>query len=405
MPLGRLVLMGELPVGALAKRQVQRLMLILVAAILSANWTVTSPAPASAQDLPQDAVVSELHALDAAQDIAIEAKPSDDLNIYAMPIPIVDPTIGNGLALASLMTFRPDPTDRLSPRATLGFAAGYTDSNSMAAGSSLSMSLDRDRYRIDALGGYGSLNVKFYGIGEGGALQDNPLNFRLKGAFFSGSLTRRIAPHFYLGPTYKFLNSTSGFNPEAPPAGVTLPELQASLSGMGLTGEYDSRDSQFSPRKGIYATAQLIDFAQALGSDFSFLSFDGSASRYLTLSPKLVLASSLRIASAGGGAPFFALPFVSLRGFPGGKYLGENVWQGQAELRWNVYGPVGLVGFVGAGQAADSIGGFGQAKLLYAGGVGIRYMASEAERLNLGFDYAVGSDGGSAFYFRIGEAF
>jgi len=32
-------------------------------------------------------------------------------------------------------------------------------------------------------------------------------------------------------------------------------------------------------------------------------------------------------------------------------------------------------------------------------------MASEAERLNLGFDYAAGSDGGSAFYFRIGEAF
>jgi len=377
--------------------------LLVVAAMLAAG--IGCPKGASAQGLSEDTLMSGLKEIDAAPDIGMGVRPNDELGIYALPVPIIDPTVGNGLALGALATFRVDPTDQISPRASLAMGAGYTDSQSWIAGAKLKMALDRDLYRIEALGGYGSLNVKYYGLGESGPLQANPVDLNLKGAFLGASVTRRIAANWYVGPVYRLLNSTSGFGGTGLPPGVTSPEVQATLSGLGLTTEYDSRDSQFGPHDGIYATAQLIDFAKGLGSDFSYLNFDGSASDYLTLRPRLVLASNLRLASTGNEAPFFALPFLSLRGFPGGKYLGQDVWQAQGELRWRVYGPVGLVGFLGAGQAAQSVSDFGSSKLLYAGGAGIRYEVSEAERITVGFDYAYASDGGSAVYFRIGEAF
>jgi len=366
---------------------------------------IQCPKSASAQGLNEDTLISELDQVDAAPDIGLGVKPNDQLGIYALPVPIVDPTVGNGLAIGSLATFRVDPTDQISPRASLAMGAGYTDSGSWLAGAKLKLALDRDLYRIEALGGYGSLNVKYYGLSESGPLQDNPVALNLKGSFLGASVTRRVAPHWYVGPVYRLLNSTSGFGATALPPGVTSPEVQATLSGLGLTTEYDSRDSQFGPRDGVYATAQLIEFAKGLGSDFSYLGFDGNGSDYMALSPSLVLASNLRLASTGNEAPFFALPFLSLRGFPGGKYLGQDVWQAQSELRWRVYGPVGLVGFFGGGQAAQSVSDFGSSRLLYAGGAGIRYEVSEAERITVGFDYAHGSDGGSAVYFRIGEAF
>jgi hemolysin activation/secretion protein len=94
-----------------------------------------------------------------------------------------------------------------------------------------------------------------------------------------------------------------------------------------------------------------------------------------------------------------------LRGFPGGKYLNDTTWQAQAELRWRIFWRIGAVAFAGVGQTAPNLGAFRDNDVLYSGGVGLRFVASESERVNLGIDYARASDGDSAFYFRIGEAF
>jgi hypothetical protein len=54
---------------------------------------------------------------------------------------------------------------------------------------------------------------------------------------------------------------------------------------------------------------------------------------------------------------------------------------------------------------APNLAAFPDSDLLCSGGTGIRFVASESERINLGIDYARASDGDSAVYFRIGEAF
>lgn len=375
----------------------------LAAALGSAVVGVPLGAGALAQSRVQDQTKPQVDETKAADKISVGGDVDDSFSIYAMPIPIIDPTIGKGLAIGVLTTFRLDADDQVSPRSTFAVGAGYTDTHTYAAGAGTSLYFDEDRYRFDALGGYGNANIKFYGIGSDSLFKDHPVDFSIRGVFASTNVRARVADHFYLGPLYKYLNSTAHFDVLP---GILRPiDLDFRLSGAGLIGEYDSRDTSFSPHEGIYAEMELTRFDERIGSDFNFFSLDGSAAKYLELTPDLVLAGQARVAAAAGDAPFFALPYLTLRGFPGGKYLNDVTWQTQAELRWRVFWRIGVVGFAGVGQTAPNLGAFADSEVLYSGGVGLRFVASESERVNLGIDYARASDGGDAFYFRIGEAF
>jgi len=359
--------------------------------------------PAGAQSRTEDATTPQLEGTKAADKISVGGTVEDTFNIYGMPIPIVDPTIGHGLAVGVLTTFRLDSDDEISPRSTVAAGAGYTDSQSYAFGASTSFYLDEDRYRIDTLVGYGNANIKFFGIGSDSLFKDHPLDFTIRGWFARANARVRVLDHFYVGPLVKYLDSTAHFDVLP---GILRPiDLDYRLAGGGLIVEYDSRDTSFSPHDGIYAEVELTRFDERIGSDFNFFSLDGSAAHYMELTPDLVLAAQGRIAAAAGDAPFFALPYITLRGFPAGKYLNDVTWQAQAELRWRIVWRIGVVAFAGLGQTAPNVGTFTDSDVLYSGGAGLRFTASESERVNLGIDYARASDGDSAVYFRIGEAF
>lgn len=63
-----------------------------------------------------------------------------------------------------------------------------------------------------------------------------------------------------------------------------------------------------------------------------------------------------------------------------------------------------MVAFAGIGQVAPSLKELTSDNLLPSAGLGLRFRASEEERVNLSIDFAVGKDS-DAWYFRIGEAF
>jgi hypothetical protein len=136
----------------------------------------------------------------------------------------------------------------------------------------------------------------------------------------------------------------------------------------------------------------------------SFSTFDASAAGYWALGKDLVLVAEARYAVSSDNAPFFMKPFVSIRGFPSGRYLGDVVAQGQAELRWNVWKRFGVVGFGGVGAVSPEGSIFSGSDVAGAYGAGLRYRISNADRMNVGFDIAFGGDE-PAYYFSIGEAF
>lgn len=338
-----------------------------------------------------------------ATDEVLGRTEGDGYNILAVPVPIIDPTLGNGLALAGLLTFPAADANEDAPRSTLGIAAARTDTDSWMVGAGFKLYLAGDRYRAGLIAGYGNLNLQYYGVRSGSPFFDHPVGFLVRGTLLDASVQARVASHLYAGLKGRYINPVATLDQPID----LLPGLRAEfeLAALGVTVEYDTRDNVWYPVSGRRGEIELLRYASQLGSDETFLTLDASYSGYWGLSERLVLGGSVRALHAGDDTPFFMLPFVSIRGFPAGQYMNQSVVQGQTELRWKFRNDFGAVVFAGAGIAAPGFTDLGDGSNAYGFGGGLRYRISDVDKLNIGLDVAYGSSDDVTVYFRIGEAF
>ena len=100
-------------------------------------------------------------------------------NWIVVPIPVANPTIGNGLQLAALYLHRQErrPTNR-HPEPRPAWSTMATDSGARLLGGFHDSSFANDRFRLNAFAGSGQFNLKFYGTSENSQLVDNPLPYR-----------------------------------------------------------------------------------------------------------------------------------------------------------------------------------------------------------------------------------
>jgi len=368
--------------------------------LMAAALAVAFAAPAMAGQL-DDHVMGQNR---TAEDVDKVAPPiSADGKLVAVPVPVVNPTIGYGVAPTVLYTFSADPANPGTPRSTVAAVAGYTSSGSWFGGAGFKLYLDQDRYRVGVRGGYGTFNVKFYGFGGGDVLRDHPIDLELSGPVAEAVAQARIFPAFYLGLKLRWADPTATVG--VPVDFLPSLSLRTQLVGLGPVFEYDTRDSTWYPTRGGYGTLDTLRYDKAGIADARFWLLDGSYARYHTLFEDVVVAGQVRAAYAGEGAPFFMLPYISLRGLPAGLFLAPDVVQAQAELRWEIADRVGVVGFGGGGAAFGDYLGVGGTSYAAAGGVGVRYRVSQVDKMNIGFDVAVGTDANVSVYFSIGEAF
>lgn len=136
------------------------------------------------------------------------------------------------------------------------------------------------------------------------------------------------------------------------------------------------------------------------GSSFDYNQFDIATFGYFELGP-VVLGARLQGRTTSDGAPFYALPFLVLRGVPAFRYLGGCSALGEIEPRWKVTSRWSLVGFCGAGRVASELSGLGDVETIVAGGGGFRYLLVRKMGLGVGADIARGPEQ-TAFYIIIG---
>lgn len=367
------------------------------ALLLAFFWLIVFPATAGQFD---DEIARITHNAEAAGEIS-EALDGMEGNLVAVPVPIVDPTLGSGLALTALYTFAAsDEAD--TPRSTVGAAAGYTDTDSWLAGVGAKFYLHGDRLRLGAVAGYGRLNLRFFGIGNDRSASGRSIDFTAQGGFAEVTAQAQVLADTFLGVKGRYLQAE--VSSELPIDGLPRLTTDFRLLGVGPTFEFDTRDDNWWPAEGTRATGELLLYAEEIGSDVGFASFDASIAHYFGLAERVVLAGKARAAASSNDAPFFMRPFISLRGFAAGELLDAAVGEVQVEMRWRAWNRLGIVAFGGVGTTGSGLDALALDESEAAVGAGLRYRVSDTDRMNIGIDLAFG-DGDAAVYFRIGEAF
>ncbi|MBK9088173.1 MAG: BamA/TamA family outer membrane protein [Holophagales bacterium] len=177
-----------------------------------------------------------------------------------------------------------------------------------------------------------------------------------------------------------------------PPPGSRRPSSTRPSRASGPFVEWDTRNNTLTPSSGVNVKASAMFLGSWLGGDNDFERYTGTARFYWDPSPRFVLAARLQGQGVSGDPPFYALPFISLKGIPVMRYQGETAASVDGEVRWNVWKRWWVVAFAGAGWTDDAPGLSKEGESVNAGGFGFRYLLARRLGLQAGIDVAKGPE-------------
>ena len=325
---------------------------------------------------------------------------ADPLGFVPVVVPITEPAVGVGAALALVFMNTNEKTSEghgVKPNITavggFGTENGTKGYFGMHSGHWLDGKLDTLVLVADA-----QAHLDFYGSsGHGLRYTLDTQILRLEALYRLGSSRSMLG----LGYTYGKMDSH--FKAGVQPPEASLGNAESTLGGISLIYNYDSRDNIFTPNKGFMGEVMATFHEPSLGSSTSYQRVDINTFYFHPVTQTLVFGVRGTAQMSFGDVPFYQRPFVQLRGVPVMRYQGEHVAFAEAELRWKVMNRVSLVGFAGAGLTSSSYNGVSWHNDVIAGGMGIRYELARKQGLHMGLDVAF-SDEDTAVYIVFGSA-
>ena len=325
-----------------------------------------------------------------------------------LPVPIIitEPAIGYGGGLAAVYFHEKLGAKKgEAPSVSVLAAAGTENGTWFVGGGHMGIWAD-DHIRYKGGLGTGLVKMQYYGLSnvrENAA--EHGVHFETDALFFMQELQFRLAGSaFFAGIAYTFIDTENTFElsvdePKFDLPGITFDSRSAALS---LMLNYDSRDNMFTPSQGIAAEIKLMNFNEIWASDQDFNKLSGFVLSYSKLGEQFVLGLRADAKSIAGDAPFYSYPYIDMRGVKAMQFQGEQTALGEAELRWSITPRWALVGFAGAGKAFND--NFkGDSDIIYAKGLGFRYLIASKLDLQMGLDVAQGSDD-TAIYIQFGSS-
>lgn len=382
-----------------ARRLLWRLQgfLVLLALVLAPAMAAEEPAAAKASLFrdPEDG------AIDLSGWLASRT------GVLPVPVPITEPAVGYGAALA-LVNFRggglaghsktPGPSGKPIPPNIAAVGGGLTENGTWAVFAGYIGHFNEDRWRYKGAGARLSLTLDYYG-------SDKAYAFTMDGWAGYQELGRRIGKSdLFGGLQLAYVDTTTGFDmPQLPPE---IPRREADMTeaGAGPFLEWDTRNNDLTPSSGFNVKASAMFLGSWLGGDNDFERYTGTARLYWDPKPRLVLAARLQAQGVSGDAPFYAIPFIFLRGIPAMRYQGDTAASVDGEVRWNAWKRWWVVAFAGAGWTDDAPGLSKEGESVNAGGLGFRYLIARRLGLQGGLDVAKGPEE-YAIYVVVGSSF
>jgi hypothetical protein len=345
---------------------------------------------------------------DGKFDVTAAGTEEETKGLLPLVIPFNEPAVGAGLvgALAYFHPSEPLPEgverDKSAPP-TMTFGGAAAAENGTWGGAIGHLHVfNNGRIRYQGILGYGDANLSFYGVGKEEDLNEDPVGFNFVGFGTVQKVTYRIADtRFFVGGSYSFIRADTTFDTDQD---LQLDDGESDNAGVSVFGSYDTRDTMFTPNRGTRANVAVTGHSESLGGDFNYGRIDLSGIHYLKLAKeRLVLGLRLELNNAGDEAPFWALPFVRLRGVPAFRYLGNYVVTAEVEPRWKIDTRWSVLAFLGVGRAAQEADKLSDAEKAYGYGAGFRYLLARKLGLGAGLDIAQGPEE-TTFYIIFGSA-
>jgi hypothetical protein len=334
---------------------------------------------------------------------------------------ITEPAVGYGGVLGLLFLhdsianraaqaaeLNPDGTlKRMSPPSASGVAGFLTENGSWGAGGFHNGIFMDDRLRSLSVIFYNELELEFFGRGGEFLLPIDKIEYSLDGTFLMQQFMARVADtDVFIGLNYKFASFDNQLKLDTDlelPEFITEPRnIKTASAGMAI--EYDSRNTTFTPDKGLNGRLEGNFFEEALGSDRSFFKGFLKLRGWVPLQQHFVVGLRWDTGIADEDTPFYMLPSIDQRGISLSRYQGQYTTVTEAELRWDLNRRWSLLGFFGSGwTAATDLDQMRLDEAHMAGGTGFRYLISRVFGIRTGVDFAWSEDD-FAFYIVTGTA-
>jgi hypothetical protein len=322
-----------------------------------------------------------------------------------LPVPsiITEPAVGYGgiLAGAFFIPKKNPKSGKFNMPDIVGLGGGYTQNNTWFFGGGYFGFWKNDHIRYRGAGGYADVKLKYYGRGDG-FLNKNPADFTIQAfGLVQQAIFRLGESRFMLGGKYIFTKTKVTAFEDSKLPWVNPKEFDLTNSGIGIIAEYENFDNIFSPEKGLRVNVSYSQYLEFLGSDRNFGRLSVFAHYYLPVIPKKWISGfRTEYQTAIGDPPFYAYPFLILRGVPAMRYQGKYTILGETEQLVMITKRWGVVGFAGYGQTFnDKIEG----NNAWNAGGGFRYLIARLFGLKMGIDVARGPEDW-AFYVIFGSA-
>lgn len=327
------------------------------------------------------------------------AQPGADSPWLLAPVFQSNPKLGTSLgALAGYMHYF-DEKSRPSIFAVMG---QYTTTDSIVAGAQARASFDEDRQRVIAgmIYGYVKNDYSDY-LGTGVPLQSN--------AELKGLITRytyRVHGDWFAGVQGLYQNFGIGGETAFDEMVLDILGVRPYMSGgLGLVAQYDSRDSENLPTRGLLFTANNMAYRESLGGDDDFDVYRVDIRYFVPHGNGNVLAIR-QLNHFTDNAPTQVNAPVQLRGYKIGQYNGKYMSHIEAEERWRFAAKWTATLFVGVACTYGGDRSCGESENLYPmGGAGVQYILKPKEGIVLNMEYAQGKAGNRGAYLKIGYAY
>ncbi|WP_047043348.1 BamA/TamA family outer membrane protein [Vibrio mexicanus] len=328
-----------------------------------------------------------------------------------MPLPfaITEPAVGAGGGAALLFFHeteeqkaqrKADPeAARDMPLSVSGVVAGATSNGSYVAGGFHSGNWFDDKVRY--FGGLfgASFNLDYH-VADG----LDPAKFNMEGLYFTQDVDVRIGEsNIFVGGSYTYINSETSFDVQEVLPGIDSLNFNSKDANVTLKLTYDDRNNQISPSAGTKAGVAYKLHNPAFGGDFDYKVVHGYVHNYNPLFDNWGLAIRADMKALDGEAPFYARPYVDMRGMPAMRYQGDETALAEVELNYHLNERWTLLGFTGVAKATDAQQSFDDVPTLAMQGAGFRYLMARHLGMKTGVDIAKGPEEWT-LYIQFGTA-